>query len=115
MGMRIAALVFILFASCGDDVNGSVQDLPVEAPCLTYEAMMVSVDDPYEVPTIVPAPVGVRIIVDSNFDPFMGASYPVPGGRMVWSVWIFRWFDGEHIGAIGRADDDACRWYAPVI
>lgn len=113
--MRKPIVVLAVLAACGDN-QGSPPDLPVEQSCLSYEALMVSVDDVYSVPSIVPAPAGVRIIVDRDFQPFMGSSYPVPGGRMVWNVWIFRWFDGEYIGALGRvADGDVCRWYAPVI
>lgn len=109
---RVVCVLFLL-AACGDDVT--VPDFPDARPCTSYETMMISVDDAYVVPSIVPADAGIRIIVEASFQPFMGASYPVPGGRLIWNVWIFRWFDGEHLGAIGRGAGDMCRWYPPVI
>lgn len=113
--MKTLMTILAVLAACGDN-QGDAPNLPAEQSCLAYEAMMVSVDDVYAVPSIVPAPAGLRIVVDRDFQSFMGASYPVPGGRMVWNVWIFRWFDGEYIGAIGRLDGgDVCRWYSPVI
>jgi hypothetical protein len=98
--------------------------LPREAPCVQYEAATRSVDAELVVPSIVPAPFGVRIIVDEDFNPFGGSSYPVPGGRMVWNVWVYHWHDGDYLGAIGRVPDDQvsgpvprggmCRWYDPL-
>ena len=115
LDLRCAMLVAGLWlVGCGDNATPDV-DLPRSAPCVTYESLMVSVDDGDIVPSIVPAPAGVRIVVDASIQPFMGSSYPVPGGRMVWNVWVFRWYDGDHTGAIGRADGVMCRWYDPLI
>ena len=115
---RVAAVAIVALGAMGWagclNKDTDIPPIPAVAPCVNYEAMMVSVDDPYTIPSIIPADFGVRIIVDRNIQPFMGASYPVPGGRMVWNVWILRWFDGEHLGAIGRGDDDACQWYGPL-
>lgn len=85
--------------------------MPRTALCVDYEALMVPAGD-MVVPSLTPASAGVRVVVDDDIQPFMGASYPVPGGRMVWFVWIFRWYDGDHLGALGRLDGgDTCRWY----
>jgi hypothetical protein len=115
--MRCVGLWLILTwagcGTCGDNVT-TRDPLPVVLRCVDYEALMASVDDPPMIPSIVPAPVGVRIIVSAAFRPFAGASYPVPGGRMAWVVWVFRWYDGDHLGAIGQAEDDLCRWYDPI-
>jgi hypothetical protein len=67
-----------------------------------------------EPPSIEPAEFGIRIIVDRDFNPLMGSSYQVPGGSLVWNVWKFRWYDGDHMGAIGRVGDSLqCQWFDP--
>ncbi len=108
----VATIIALSLIGCGDQRQPD-DEMPSIATCIDYETYMVSVDEDV-VPSLVPAPFGVRIVVDPTFHPFMGASYPVPGGRMVWNVWVFRWYDGDHLGAIGRVgDSDVCRWYQP--
>lgn len=111
--MRWLLLWSLMMVGCGDN-DAAFPELPMSARCVDYEAMFASVDAPVETPSIVPAQAGVRIIVRSDFVPFMGSSYPVPGGRMVWNVWIFRWYDGDHLGAIGRKENDLCEWDEPL-
>jgi hypothetical protein len=112
--IALVAVAVFLLVGCGDN-RVLMEDLPRTAPCTDYEAYMVSVDEDV-VPSLVPAPAGIRVVVDADFRPFMGSSYPVPGGRMVWNVWVFRWYDGDHLGAIGRVGDTTqCRWYEPHI
>ena len=120
-------LVLGLWAGgCGDNLI-PVPDLPLprQMTCIDFENDMVPANlHDVVVPSLEPAPLGIRIIVDASFDPFMGSSYPVPGGRMVWNVWQYHWFDGDHLGAIGRVPDrevgdlvplgGVCRWYDPL-
>ena len=106
--------IAVILSGCGDNLSPDPlppDPLPVTAPCLDFERTIRQVDDPFEVPSIVPAPAGVRVVVDGAFRPFIGSSYAVPGGRLAWSTWVYRWFDGDHLGAIGRVDDATCRWY----
>jgi hypothetical protein len=106
-------LMAYLLVGCSEGAR-PMPDLPREAPCLDYKAFMVPADQDI-VPSIVPAPVGVRIVVDRDFWPFTGIFYPVPGGVMVSDVSVFRWYDGDHLGAIGRViETGMCRWYAPT-
>jgi hypothetical protein len=100
----------LCLAGCGDNLS-VVDQLPSVSPCLDFEGAIRQVDDPLEVPSLVPAPAGVRAVVDAEFRPFIGASYAVPGGRLAWSTWVYHWFDGDHLGAVGRVDDTVCRWY----
>jgi hypothetical protein len=104
----------LALGGCATDPWSS-PDLPRTGPCAAYESQIVSVDVDVT-PSITPAPKGIRIIVpDSDFRPLMGASWPVPGGRMVWVVWLYRWYDGDHIGTIGRLGDTSmCQWYDPA-
>jgi hypothetical protein len=112
--IALVLVVAILLVGCGDNQYPQ-PDFPRTARCVEYESYMVSADEDV-VPSLVPAPGGVRIIVDDDIRPFWGASYPVPGGRMVWNVWVFRWYDGDHLGTIGRVGDtEMCRWYDPHI
>lgn len=77
--------------------------LPERTSCRYFDTLM-------SIGHLRPAPFGVRAIVDHDYDPYMGASYPVPGGRMTWNVWVL---DDAHLGAVGRVDrTDLCRWYA---
>ncbi len=122
------SLWMLLLAGCsctgcavGDNDGPAFNASELAAPCTLFEARIVPAGHDTEVPSIEPAPLGVRIVVDAKFDPFMGASSPVPGGRMVWSVWIYHWYDGDYLGAIGRvpdANDDPrggmCQWYEPI-
>jgi hypothetical protein len=123
MAVMVAAL-----AACGDNLPGpgDAGGFLHQAACTDFEADMLPADAELVIPSIVPAPLGVRIMVSADFDPFMGASAPVPGGRMAWNVWVYHWTDGDYLGAIGRvADADiirggaavprggVCRWYAP--
>jgi hypothetical protein len=99
-------------ASCMDDPDPT--PFPREETCEAYLGNMRSVDDVVVVPSLTPANFGVRIIVAPDFNPLEGSSYPVPGGRLVWNVWIYHWTDGDHMGAVGRIEDtDMCRWYGP--
>jgi len=67
------------------------------------------------VPSITPATYGIRMIAPTDFDPFFGASFLVPGGRLVWVVWIYHWYDGDHMGSIGRmSGGTTCMWYDPL-
>jgi hypothetical protein len=116
-------LVVLTLAGCGDNLLGptaSAGDFLHQAACTDFEAEMLPATADLVIPSIVPAPLGVRIVVASDFDPFMGSSTPVPGGRMAWSVWIYHWDDGDYLGAIGRIPDadtvprgGVCRWYDP--
>jgi len=121
----VTMLVTLVLNGCGDNLPGPDAFLR-QAACVDFEAEMRPADVELVVPSIVPAPLGVRIVVASDFDPFMGASTPVPGGRMAWNAWIYHWTDGDYLGAIGRvADADitrtgatvprggVCRWYDP--
>lgn len=118
---RLAFSALLLaIAACGDDLVAP-PPFPWTGPCTQFVADMRGVDDDEVIPSIAPADLGVRIIVDADFDPLMGASVAVPGGRMVWSVWVYRWFDGDHLGAIGRVPDAGvvprggmCQWYDPL-
>lgn len=111
----MAVVIGVLFAAyllagCGADPR-FMPDFPREAPCLDYEAFMVTADQDV-VPSIAPAPAGTRAVVDRDFWPFRGVFYPVPGGVMVSDVSVFRWYDGDHLGAIGRViETGMCRWY----
>jgi hypothetical protein len=117
------AVLLVSLLGCGDNLTVP-EPLPRVAPCTQFEADFRSVDDDLVVPSLVPAPFGVRIIVDAHFDPFEGASVAVPGGRMAWRVWVYYWIDGDHLGTIGRvADEDVsgpiprggiCQWYDPL-
>ncbi len=108
---------------CGDNLS-IPEPFPRVAPCVQYEADFKSVDADLVVPSLVPAPHGIRIIVHASFNPFMGASVPVPGGRMVWRVWVYHWVDGDYLGTIGRVPDadvqgpvprgGMCQWYDPL-
>lgn len=113
----------LALGGCGDNQT-CLEPLPRVAPCVQFEADIRGVDEDLVVPSIVPADFGVRIIVDADFTPLMGSSYPVPGGRMVWNVWVYHWLDGDHLGAIGRVPDvqvvgpiprgGVCQWYDPL-
>ena len=114
MTNSIALAVACLLSGCGDNLRpdqDAPSDLPMTDLCFDFEAVIRQVDDPIEVPSLVPAATGVRVVVDADFRPFIGASYVVPGGRLAWSAWVYRWLDGDHLGAIGRVDDTLCRWY----
>jgi len=110
----------LALTGCGDNLPGPEAFLR-QAACTDFEADMLPADAELVVPSIVPAPLGVRIVVAPDFDPFMGSSVAVPGGRMAWSVWVYHWTDGDHLGAIGRVADTGgavprggvCRWYDP--
>jgi len=117
----LAALVVELMLLTGC-LSAPDVPFPDQEPCVTYEAAMAPAGTTTTY-SMSPAPLGVRIIVDDTFYPFMGASTPVPGGRMAWSVWVYHWDDGNHLGAIGRLIDDdfedvprggMCRWYDPL-
>lgn len=118
----VAVLFAILVSGCLDAEAPCDEPLPSEMPCTTFEAMFRPERGPVVVPSVVPAPWGVRVVVDPHFDPYVGSSAPVPGGRMAWSVWVFRWWDGDHLGTIGRVPDPprpppiggTCRWYSPI-
>jgi len=111
-GLSVAAIAVLLIA-CGDNTLPAMptDPLPSVAPCLDFEEAIRQVDDPIEIPSLVPASAGARAVVDSDFRPFIGASYAVPGGRLAWSTWVYHWFDGDHLGAVGRVDETMCRWY----
>ncbi len=118
-----ATTIVASLAGCavGDNLPGpssAMVPMPREALCTQFEADMrpaLGDLDDLVVPSITPAPAGIRIIVDIHFDPFMGSSTPVPGGRLVWNVWIYHWLDGDHLGAIGRVNNTTtCRWYDPL-
>jgi hypothetical protein len=115
----VVGLGILFLSGCGVDTAREIPPFPWEAKCVTYQRYFVSVDpkDADVMPAIAPAgPLGIRIIVDDDFHPFTGSSYPVPGGRMVWNVWTFRWYDGDRLGAIGRINNtERCRWYPPHI
>jgi hypothetical protein len=120
----IALLATGLFLQTGCGVDTAAPPLPRVMPCIAFEALWRAHDADLEVPSMQPAPFGVRIIVDASFDPFEGSSVPVPGGRMVWKNWVWHWFDDDHLGAIGRVPDQqavgpvpiggVCRWYDPL-
>lgn len=106
----IACLVAgLLMAGCGD--NFIVDDLVEDAPCPEYDHLV----RPWgtaAVPSLTPADYGVRIVVpDAGFVSFYGASYPVPGGRLAWSAWIYHQASGDRLGAVGIVGDGMCRWY----
>lgn len=119
-GWMIALVVGLwMFTGCMVSMSAPFPD---EEPCVVYQDAMM-VPGPSMPRKMTPAPFGVRIIVDASFDPFVGASQPVYGGRLAWSVWVYHWDDGDHLGAIGRlpdADFDTvprggmCRWYDPL-
>lgn len=118
----VALIWCVVLGGCalGDNFTPSEPFARV-APCTQFEADLLPTSAELVVPSLVAAPLGVRIVVDSSFDPFMGASVAVPGGRMVWNVWIYRWYDGDHLGAIGRVPDvvgdprgGTCQWYEPL-
>jgi hypothetical protein len=123
LDLVLAVLLAVSLLGCGDNLTAP-EPFPRVAPCTQYEADFRSVDSDLVVPSLVPAPFGVRIIVDAHFDPFEGASVAVPGGRMAWRVWVYYWLDGDHLGTIGRvADKDVtgpvprggmCQWYDPL-
>jgi hypothetical protein len=103
-------------AGCGDNhIPEPDPDLVTVQPCTDFEADILPWESSDVVPSITPADLGVRIIVPTDFDPFFGASYSVPGGRMAWSVWVYHWYDGDHLGTIGRLNGSTtCMWYAPL-
>lgn len=115
--------VLLVLSGCaiGDNLSPPDPPLPRIAPCTLFEADILPASSDLVVPSIAPAPLGVRIVVESHYDPFMGSSAPVPGGRMVWNVWVYHWYDGDHLGAIGRVPEAAgdprggmCQWYEPL-
>jgi len=127
-GASVYACIIVLVtglwsAGCGDNVFVD-PPRPRVMSCVDFENDMLIYDEEVVIPSIEPAPFGVRIIVDASFDPFMGSSYPVPGGRMVWNAWIYHWFDADYLGAIGRVPDrdvagvvprgGMCQWYDPL-
>lgn len=87
--------------------------LPLEATCAAYRADM---DQPAgSVPSLERAPFGVRIVVAPDFQDFAAVAWPLPTGTLVMEPWIYHWFDGDHLGAIGRgAEPGDCRWYVPI-
>jgi len=97
-------------------VSGCVhEDFPRTESCAYYMSLMRPVDERVEVPSLTPADFGIRIVVASDFEPLMGSSYPVPGGRMVWNVWIMHWYDRDRMGAVGRLGDSTeCQWFDPL-
>lgn len=106
------AAAVLSMTGCMDDTPPC--DMPRYESCSYYMAIMRSVDYPVEAPSLTPADFGVRIIVEPDFNPLMGSSYPVPGGRLVWNVWMFHWYDGDHMGTVGRVGDTLqCRWFDP--
>lgn len=112
----IALLVVGVLTGCGDNELPD-EPLPQVQPCVIFETFMLADEPDVEapVPSLTPAPFGTRIIVDHDFQSFMGSSAQVPGGRLAWVVWVYHWYDGDHLGAIGRVGDTvACRWYEPL-
>ncbi len=122
----VMAMVVLWLSACGDNLPGADPGFLHQSACVDFEADMLPADAELVVPSIVPAPVGVRIVVDADYNAFMGASSPVPGGRMAWTVWVYHWISGDYLGAIGRVADvdvvrtggvvprgGVCRWYDP--
>jgi hypothetical protein len=108
---HLPAVAALSMTGCMDDISC---EMPTYESCTFYMSLMRSVDDPGETPSLTPADFGVRIIVDTDFNPLMGSSYPVPGGRIAWNVWTFHWYDGPHLGAVGRINDSLqCHWFGP--
>lgn len=111
--------VFVIGAlvGCGDNPlpGEEVPEFEVVQPCTSFEAVTMPWWVTDVVPSMTPADFGVRIIVASDFRPFEGSSYPVPGGRMAWVVWVYHWYDGDRLGAVGRIGDTTdCKWYEPL-
>lgn len=98
-------------AGCGDNTPAPDAMFMASGTCADYESLMRPVDST-EIPSIIIAPRGVRVIVgDPDFSSFGGASYPVPGGRLAWAAWVYHYAGGERLGTIGHIGGDACRWY----
>lgn len=95
-------------------LNGcaSLEDepFPSAAPCADYEADMVAPAG--QIPTLSRAPFGVRFVAPADFAALVGPTYPLATGTLVMEVWVYHWFDGDHVGAVGRTSSGGCRWYA---
>lgn len=110
-----ALLCLGIAAGCGDNLQADpTEPFPRLQPCGDFLAAVRHVDAELEVPSMTPATLGVRIIVADDFLAFDGASSPVPGGQLAWRVWVYHWFDGDYLGAVGIAGDGMCRWYDPI-
>ena len=109
--MRTMPLLALLFGACVTQASVDDSGLtapPGDAPCVYYDSLI-------DQGTIIP--IDLEIMVDSSFVGYGGASYPVPGGRMVERSMVML----GQLGAIGRivltdgtADQPWCRWYSPI-
>jgi hypothetical protein len=86
----------------------------LEGSCDQYVADMMTA--PPRVPSLERAAFGVRVVVAADFQDFQGVSFPITTGRLVMEPWVYHWFDGDHLGALGIDHDqpDLCRWYEPL-
>lgn len=108
--MNTMTLLALCLGACvtmtSDDVADDV--MLSDAPCSYFDALIDS-------GSIIP--VDLEIMVDAEFVGYGGASYPVPGGRMVERAMVHY---GD-LGAIGRivltdgtATESWCRWYSAI-